>query len=581
MLARTLLFALVPAFASSALAGTRYVDVAASGANDGSSWSNAFSGVDGLANALAVAVAGDQLWVAQGTYKPTAGTSRSVAILLKTGVEIYGGFAGGESSLAQRDVATHVTVLSGDLGGDDASNVFTDNSFHVLNGAGTNATAVLDGFTVRGGNANTSGGNNDRGGGILLVSGSSPTVRRCLFQSNRCTFGGGAGYVNSSSPAFTDCTFDGNIGGSFGGAFDQATNVGTVFTRCVFSGNSAARAGAIEIFGSSTVKVYGCLFFGNTATGSTGGGAMYISGSTPSIRDCSIVRNLGTAAAAAGILSASSTVELANSIVYFNTGPGGAQNLVNQVSGTVNASYSCVQGGIAGTGNQSADPQLASVAGNDYRLTIASPCIDAGNNATVAPGAATDLDGNPRLTDEPTVADTGAGSAPIVDMGAYEFPAPIVTTYCFGDGFGTGCPCGNNTAFGNEEGCLNSLGVGGKLVASGVARINADTLVLQGSQMPNASALYFQGTTQVSGGNGTVFGDGLRCAGGTVIRLGTKFNAAGASQYPAGGDPSVSVKGLISVPGGRTYQVWYRNAASFCQPETFNLTDALSIAWVL
>src|SRR5205085_6817332 len=152
MRARQLAFVLFPALAPAAFAGTRYVDVAASGANDGSSWSNAFAGVDGLANALVVAVAGDQIWVAQGTYKPTAGTSRSVAITLKTGVEIYGGFAGGETSLAQRDVAAHVGVLSGDLAGDDASNVFTDNSYHVLNGAGTNATAVLDGFTVRGGN---------------------------------------------------------------------------------------------------------------------------------------------------------------------------------------------------------------------------------------------------------------------------------------------------------------------------------------------------------------------------------------------------------------------------------------------
>ena len=96
--------------------------------------------------------------------------------------------------------------------------------------------------------------------------------------------------------------------------------------------------------------------------------------------------------------------------------------------------------------------------------------------------------------------------------------------YCAGDGSGIACPCGNASPVGNDEGCLTSLGVGGRLRASGVASIAADTLELLGTQMPNSSALYFQGTTAQSGGLGVVFGDGLRCVGGTVIRLGTKAN---------------------------------------------------------
>ena len=83
-----------------------------------------------------------------------------------------------------------------------------------------------------------------------------------------------------------------------------------------------------------------------------------------------------------------------------------------------------------------------------------------------------------------------------------------------------------------------------------------------------------------AGGTGTVFGDGLRCAGGMVVRLGTKTNVAGSSHYPAAGDPSVSVRGSITAPGTRTYQVWYRNAASFCTPSTFNLSNGLSIVWM-
>ncbi len=157
----------------------------------------------------------------------------------------------------------------------------------------------------------------------------------------------------------------------------------------------------------------------------------------------------------------------------------------------------------------------------------------------------------------------------------------MVTEYCFGDGSGAACPCANSSAVGDNVGCLSSLGLGGKLRATGCPSISADTVALQGSQMPNSSALYFQGTTQQAGGSGAVFGDGKRCAAGMVIRLGTKNNSAGASRYPVGADPLVSVRGNITAPGTRTYQCWYRNAANFCTASTFNLTNGLEIAWTL
>jgi len=93
--------------------------------------------------------------------------------------------------------------------------------------------------------------------------------------------------------------------------------------------------------------------------------------------------------------------------------------------------------------------------------------------------------------------------------------------------------------------------------------VSGDTFALTGSAMPNSSVLYFQGTTQVSGGLGTVFGDGLRCTGGTVARLGTKINASGGSSYPTAGDVAISIRASIPPSGGsRTYQAWYRNARS-------------------
>src|SRR5207237_7863800 len=98
-------------------------------------------------------------------------------------------------------------------------------------------------------------------------------------------------------------------------------------------------------------------------------------------------------------------------------------------------------------------------------------------------------------------------------------------------------------------------------------------------QMTNGSALYFQGTTRVNGGTGAVFGDGLRCAGGSVVRLAIESNTGGASGYPRANEPHVSVKGLVTAPSTRVYQVWFRDAQSFCTPSTFDLTNAVEIVW--
>jgi hypothetical protein len=168
---------------------------------------------------------------------------------------------------------------------------------------------------------------------------------------------------------------------------------------------------------------------------------------------------------------------------------------------------------------------------------------------------------------------------------AVETPA---TGFCFGDDSGTDCPC--STAGGGTvppgqpgNGCPNSLNPNGaNLAGSGAASIAADSFVLNGTGMPNSSALYFQGTLQAGAGAGTVFGDGLRCAAGSVIRLKTVTNVAGASQYPAAGDPPISIQGVNVAGNLRHYQCWYRNAdPAFCLiPSTFNLTNGVSVTWV-
>jgi hypothetical protein len=152
--------------------------------------------------------------------------------------------------------------------------------------------------------------------------------------------------------------------------------------------------------------------------------------------------------------------------------------------------------------------------------------------------------------------------------------------YCFGDGSGTACPCGNASAAVTQSGCASSFGFGGRLIDTGASSLSADTLVLNGTHMTSSACLYFQGTSAVAAGSGAAFGDGLRCAGGAIVGLSTKQNVNGESAYPEDTDASVSVRGGITSPGNRTYQVWYRNAAAFCTPSTFNLSNGLRVTWV-
>ncbi len=168
------------------------------------------------------------------------------------------------------------------------------------------------------------------------------------------------------------------------------------------------------------------------------------------------------------------------------------------------------------------------------------------------------------------------------DVSAVLFDGVIggaATPFCFGDGTGVACPCGNNGSAG--RGCGNSFQPAGALLAStGVVSTLQDTFRLNASGMPTPSGqvTFFQGTTA---GTGAVFGDGVRCAVGTVIRLGSVTSSAGSASFGFGaGTPLVSVQGLIPASGGlRAYQVSYRNAAAFCTSATFNITNGVRALW--
>jgi hypothetical protein len=172
---------------------------------------------------------------------------------------------------------------------------------------------------------------------------------------------------------------------------------------------------------------------------------------------------------------------------------------------------------------------------------------------------------------------SGAGLA-LDDLVAQFGSAATGTFFCSGDGTAHACPC-NNTSPYSPRGCTNSTGHGALLTAGGVASLANDSVVLYATGMGASSPhLFFQGTNQVPGG-GQPFGDGLRCAGGSIVRLAQRTSVNGTSLYPAANDPMLHVRGQISSPGVRTYQVWYRDTASFCTPSPFNLTNGVQITW--
>jgi len=249
-------------------AAVKYVKWNAAGTNNGSSWDNAYTSLQSALSA-AVAGSGDQIWVAAGTYSPGGATSSTFA--LKNGVALYGGFAGGETTLPERNIAANVTILSG-------NNV----CYHVVTGSNTDNTAVLDGFTVTLGNAWTDGG------GMYNFKG-SPTVANVIFSQNTAQYGKGGGMYNyNGSPIVMNVTFSQNHAAhSGGGMYNEGDNgngngsASPTLTNVAFIGNTSSNLGGgmsnyaypLGTYGESSPHLTNVTFSGNTATNN--GGGMY------------------------------------------------------------------------------------------------------------------------------------------------------------------------------------------------------------------------------------------------------------------------------------------------------------------
>jgi hypothetical protein len=397
-----------------------HVDLGATGFNDGTSWADAFNEVQ---TALAAAVAGDEIWVASGTYFPTSTSDRDVSFALISNVSIYGGFDGIELSIDQRDPVLNQTILSGDVGivGDE-----TDNSYHVVIASGTNTNTILDGFTISGGHAN---GPiplmNDVGAGVFINQG-GPVIVNCIIDSNSALRAGGGVFSaatvmgNAVDSQLIDCEISNNSvygtgltgatggGGVFNGSTEPAASGIISMTRCTLFGNDSTAPGGGMIdfsgdsmlvdctfrensvlawggglsngsgFSNSTQTLIGCSFIGNISENRGGGMYSHIS-ATAKIINCAFTGNVSMNAGGGGLYNRhSSQVDLVNCIFTGNRAEINSQGgAIKSVNDTVLRLTNCTIVGNTATSHAS---------GGGVRLSSAasaniSNCILWGNSS--------------------------------------------------------------------------------------------------------------------------------------------------------------------------------------------------------
>ncbi|MDZ7897245.1 MAG: right-handed parallel beta-helix repeat-containing protein [Arcicella sp.] len=367
-----------------------FVDItkAAAPTQNGASWATAYGN---LQTALAASTAGGSIWVAQGTYKTTATTTRTIYFNIPSDVKVYGGFAGTETMLSQRNPRTNVTILSGEIG---SASTITDNSHHVVNLDGSGVNTLLDGFTVMGGNANfdpsktvsassvpASTTTIETGGGIVIQNAGMPTIINCMIVNNGAVTGGGIFAGDGSMPKIIACKI---------------------------MANQATFGSGIYFQDGSNGSVNNTLLSGNR-----GVGTVYNNTSNPMIMNCTIAANGGYNG---GIFNTSSQPMVTNSIIWGNATP------FNDLQSIIRNSN--VQGGYAGAGNINFDPKfvnqqpdgISPTMNGDYHVQATSLTIDRGDNGTISL-TDMDLDGNLRRFFGGTV-----------DMGAFEFQGAGVPT---------------------------------------------------------------------------------------------------------------------------------------------------------
>lgn len=361
---------------------TYYVKSEATGTGDGTSWGNAGSD---LQLAINTAAAGDAVWVAGGTYKPNRkATDLTIvvandpdnAFVLKEGVQLYGGFAGTETALTDRDltITANASTLSGDFNGDDLATGEgagltltnnTENATHVVLalGGGTDAplttATVIDGFTITGGNATLSFGSitvngqsvsKFTGAGMLNFNYSSPTVANVTFIGNAASYGGGMYNKTNSSPALSVVEIHGNTA-TVGGGIANWTNSAPTLNNVDISANAATAGGGMYNYDGAAPVLTNVSIIQNYAITGSGGG-MFNNSSAPSLTDVTISQNTALADGGGIYSTASAAPVLNNVIITTNTAVNGG-GMYNDDSaapvitgGTISANTATSGGGM-------------------------------------------------------------------------------------------------------------------------------------------------------------------------------------------------------------------------------------------
>lgn len=401
-----------------------YVDKDAKGNANGLTWTDAYTNVQ---DALAVSAGGNEIWVADGMYYPDVGggksdNDRNASFALRSGVALYGGFTGKEKALEERNWATNLTILSGDIDQNDkvysggivinTNDITGTNSYHIIYMDGTTntitSTTMLDGFVVTGGQANGEQFPQNAGGGIYChgfeQGECSPTLTNVLIRGNMANGNGGGMFSDGrsggkSDPALTNVIFFGNTANYGGGLYNYGGSKGTsspVLTNVIFNGNSAkAWGGALlnqgENEGVSASALVNVTFNGNSADQ---GGAIFNYGdngtSSPTLNNV-ILWNNTAKEAGPSIYNKNAKSTIANSIVE-----NGAASIAGE--GTHSSDYKDT--------NMTVDPQFVG-SGNGPKnspcgalnLKPGSPAIGMGDPKAVPAGVKTDLNGNNRIVD--------------------------------------------------------------------------------------------------------------------------------------------------------------------------------------
>ncbi len=363
-----------------------------------------------LQAALNIATEGDQIWVVEGTYNPSIPAGREATFQLQTGVAIYGGFIGTETSLSQRDWEIYVTTLSGDIGieGDN-----TDNSYHVVTGSGVDSTAILDGFTITAGNANfdpaTSGFS--KGGGMYNESG-SPSLTNVAFTSNLAISGGGM-YNLQSNPTLTNVSFINNNGSNGGGMYND--NSAPTLSNVSFTNNSSQGNGG-GMYNLQSNPSLSLVEFSSNNAGLWGGG-MNNQSSHPVMLH--VVFDSNEANYGGGVSNTNSSPTLDYATFNLNTAivGGGMLNTGTSNASISNATFSENYASDMGGGmrNSGSDPSLVNVTfsgniavnsgGGMLNVSNSNPTLDnvlfSGNTTTHeigSGGGMSNSESNPTLT---------------------------------------------------------------------------------------------------------------------------------------------------------------------------------------